>query len=86
MHVTLVNPSSSLDEEYGKLADVGGTLPPLGLLYLAGSLEREGHEVSVNDALLEGTKVKQETDVVGITATTPTFYRAVEPARRLGSA
>lgn len=80
MHITLVNPSSSLDEEYGDLADVGSTLPPLGLLYLAGSLEEKGHKVVINDALIENLKIKQHTDLVGITATTPTFYRAVETA------
>lgn len=83
MHITLVNPSSSLDEEYSRLAGVGSTLPPLGLLYLAGSLEKEGHEVVINDTLIEGLKVTQETDIVGITATTPTFYRAVETAKHL---
>lgn len=50
MKVLLVFPPQSLDERYSRnLGDVGGHLPPLGLLNMASVLEREGHEVKVLD-------------------------------------
>jgi hypothetical protein len=42
MNILLINPSPS-----GTLKAVGVLFPPLGLLYLAAYMEREGHQVMV---------------------------------------
>jgi radical SAM superfamily enzyme YgiQ (UPF0313 family) len=65
-------------------------IPALGLGYLAAVAEREGHEVRILDCARglgweaiaeEGLSFKP--DVVGVTATTPTFKNAVKAARML---
>ncbi len=65
-----------------------GVLPPLGVAYIAASLERAGYEVDLVDAIaLELTReqVKQRIrdfgpELVGITAMTPVFRGALEAA------
>lgn len=50
MDILLVFPPQSLDERYSRdMGDVGGFLPPLGLLSMAAVLERDGHTVKVMD-------------------------------------
>ncbi len=66
-----------------------GALPPLGLGYIASSLRAGGHDVQMIDAIAENLtrqEVKQrvldfETQVVGVTAMTPTFRGAQEAAQ-----
>lgn len=66
-----------------------GVLPPLGLAYIASSLERAGHEVRLIDAIAENLtkeEVRQRIrefspKVVGVTAMTPTFKGAMEAAQ-----
>ncbi len=57
-------------------------LPPLGLLYVAGKLAADGHEVEVRDmTFYEGTESYDGFDLVGITCTTPQYPSALEYAR-----
>ncbi|MCA9320647.1 MAG: cobalamin-dependent protein [Planctomycetes bacterium] len=66
-----------------------GALPPLGLAYVAAALREAGHEVAMIDAIAENVtreEVKRrildfKTDLVGVTAMTPTFRGAQEAAR-----
>lgn len=66
-------------------------LPPLGLLYLASSLEKNGHSVRVIDLNifpedLDATLLK-DIDIVGITATTPLIkeaWRLVKIVKKAG--
>lgn len=66
-----------------------GTLPPLGISYIASSLEKAGYEVDIIDAIaldLSKEEVRQRIKdfnpmVVGITAMTPTFRGAQEAAQ-----
>jgi radical SAM superfamily enzyme YgiQ (UPF0313 family) len=66
-----------------------GVLPPLGIAYVAATLERAGHSVSIIDAIalaLSKHQVKERIrefnpKVVGITAMTPTVRGALEAAR-----
>lgn len=66
-----------------------GVLPPLGLAYLASSLEKAGHKVDIIDAIalaLSQEEVKErikkfKPKVVGITAMTPTIRGALEAAK-----
>jgi len=91
MKVLLVRPSDLPSEELFK-KDVAGLHPPLGLLYLAASLEREGVEVALCDELAGHDyhrKVERlsEGDLVGVTVTSPLVERAaviLEYARRRG--
>ncbi len=59
--------------------------PPLGLLYLAGSLQNSGIHVNIHDLNDPGTSIKdvQEADVYGITSTTPQWPNALETFRTL---
>ena len=72
-----------------------GVLPPLGLGYIASSLEKAGFEVDIIDAIAlaiskeEVSKRIKEFDphIVGITAMTPTIkgaFEAAEVAKKLG--
>jgi anaerobic magnesium-protoporphyrin IX monomethyl ester cyclase len=86
-NVTLIRPAFSTEiygTTYATIPKYREVRPPLGLAYLAGSLEKEGHKVSIVDGepkllTLEDT-VKQvistNPDFVGITSTTPEFYFA----------
>ncbi|MBS3144205.1 cobalamin-dependent protein [Candidatus Woesearchaeota archaeon] len=54
MKVFLALPPHSLEERYNKsLAKAAGTLPPLGILYLAAVLKQHGHEVQVCDGSMQ---------------------------------
>jgi radical SAM superfamily enzyme YgiQ (UPF0313 family) len=61
---------------------------PLGLGYLAAVLERNGHEVTIEDCQCLGTShaklikklAADSPDIIGISATTPTFHSAIRAA------
>ena len=71
------------------LNKIQGLYPPLGLLYIAATLEKEGHQVQILDSqalnlMTQETKKeirKAKPDIVGITAMTPTVKGAFEAAR-----
>lgn len=66
-----------------------GVLPPLGLAYLASSLEKAGHKVEIIDAIALALSKKEVSErikkfnpkIVGITAMTPTIKGALETAQ-----
>ncbi len=77
--VVLINPALSADHEpYAVGADIK---MPMGLLYLAASLEQKGHKVSIIDAAISGfdaagvlEKVKNKNpDLVGISCVSATW-------------
>jgi anaerobic magnesium-protoporphyrin IX monomethyl ester cyclase len=78
MKILLACPPHSLIDRYGKnIAKAAGVLPPLGVLYLAAYLKKNGHDVFVVDGsvdsyqtLMSAIKEKRP-DVVGVSA--PTF-------------
>ena len=88
MHVTLIHPrvpASSTFERLGR-----SHIPPLGVLYLASALLREGHRVSVLDLNLGNAealvmaRVKQlRPDLVGMSSLAPAYGGASELARQL---
>lgn len=58
-------------------------LPPLGLLYVAGKLDADGHDVEVRDmSFLEGPESYDGFDLVGITCTTPQYPEALQYAKK----
>ncbi|MDD1766338.1 MAG: B12-binding domain-containing radical SAM protein, partial [Candidatus Methanomethyliaceae archaeon] len=84
MKVTLVNPPTTSTLE--TITKLGLKVPPLGLAYIAATLEREGVNVTILDAVVadishkELGEVLQRThpDVIGVTSTTPTIYDAIK--------
>jgi|TARA_B100001964_G_scaffold245829_1_gene337070 radical SAM superfamily enzyme YgiQ (UPF0313 family) len=86
MKVTLINPPMTLEERYGKFARAGSSLPPLGLAYIAATLEKNGIEVDIIDGTVMNFKNKSlenrissiKPDIIGVTALTPTLYRSYE--------
>ncbi|MBI4530099.1 MAG: cobalamin B12-binding domain-containing protein [Candidatus Latescibacteria bacterium] len=57
-------------------------IPPLGLLYVAGALERAGHEVEVRDmTFYDGPRTYDDADIIGLTCTTPQYNAALRYAR-----
>lgn len=81
MNVLLVNPPSS-----GVFTTFGMSLPPMGLLYVAASLERAGHRVVVKDLQLDPDGLTaadfRGADAIGISADTTRMKRAMGIARR----
>lgn len=80
MRILLMNPPST-----GILRAIGIQFPPLGLLYLAAYLEREGHRVEVIDLAVK--KKAEEIDfkgydIVGITTETTRHRQALSLAKR----
>jgi len=58
-------------------------IPPLGILYIGGKLEADGHEVEIRDmSFYRGSETYDGYDVVGITCTTPQYGEALEYARK----
>jgi radical SAM superfamily enzyme YgiQ (UPF0313 family) len=86
MKVTLINPSITMEERYGKFAKGGSSVPPLGLAYIAATLENNGVKVNIIDGsvlnldqgAIEKLLSKHNPDIVGVTALTPTLYRSYE--------
>ncbi|MGD0844453.1 MAG: radical SAM protein [Geobacteraceae bacterium] len=81
MNVLLINPPS-ISVYY----TFGISLPPMGLLYVAASLEQAGHRVVVRDLDAEGVEVTDadfmSADAVGISSDTTRIERAMRLARR----
>ena len=91
MKTLLVNPPYSLADRYGKLKHFGGIAEPMGLAYLAASLEKEGLEVRIADCQEAGLSPEdlaqmvkeQDIGLVGITMLTTLYQPACETARVL---
>jgi anaerobic magnesium-protoporphyrin IX monomethyl ester cyclase len=81
MNVLLVNPASA-----GVFNTFGLSLPPMGLLYVAASLERAGHSVVVKDLQIEPdgltSALLKAADVVGISSDTTRITKALKIARQ----
>jgi anaerobic magnesium-protoporphyrin IX monomethyl ester cyclase len=89
--VILIYPPSSLSEEFSQLEEVGNYQQPLGLAYLAAVLEKEEYQVKIIDAPPLGYSLEKvmdeilsfKPDYIGISAVTPTYYKAKLLAERL---
>ncbi len=82
MKVLLVNPPSlSVFNTFGL------SLPPIGLLYVAATLEAAGHDVVVKDLAADGERLDdrdiRNADMVGISADTTRSDKALAIARRV---
>ncbi|MBL0225638.1 MAG: B12-binding domain-containing radical SAM protein [Geobacteraceae bacterium] len=85
MNVLLVNPPST-----GVFSTFGINLPPMGLLYVAASLEQAGHTVVVRDLSLQGEKLSaadlKGADIVGISSDSTRIEKAMAVARKAARA
>jgi len=89
MKLLLVNPPYLPEERYGNLAAFGPTNEPLGLAYIASSLEASGVEVKICDAPALRVKaeeigemiLREKFDAVGVTMLTPMYHRSLEVLR-----
>lgn len=91
MKITLISPCLSTAERYGKaLGKVGPTTEPLGLAYLAASIQQKtNHDVEIIDAAVMNYTHEQLKEcvllskpaVVGIMMLTPMYFRAQEVVR-----
>lgn len=80
MKILLINPAP-----IGTLKAVGILFPPLGLLYLAAYMEREGHQVAVKDLAVrkKGEEIDfRAFDIVGISTDTTRHYKALHLAKK----
>lgn len=84
--ILLINPPQTLEERYGKaFSKIGTLLPPMGLMYVAVTLEREGYEVKILDAQLKNLTIQQTVreckeinpDMIGITCMTSNFGKSI---------
>ncbi|MBS3097305.1 cobalamin-dependent protein [Candidatus Woesearchaeota archaeon] len=87
MNIALIYPAyTEIYGDYKPAARIGVLYPPLGLSYLAATLEREGHKVTIIDMEAELLTKEQlekrigeiKPAVVGITSTTPIHHKADE--------
>lgn len=92
MKILFVSPTWTEDfGVFSRIAKRRNSQPPLGILYLAAIAERRGHDVRVIDADIEGFSIsaligeisKRAPDLIGITATSPIFHKAVALAKGL---
>ena len=92
MKILFVSPTWTDDFGiFARIAQKRNSQPPLGILYLAALAEERGHTVKVIDADVEGYNTGSLTeaiiaghfDVVGITATSPIFHKAIILAKEL---
>lgn len=92
MKIALICPTWTEDlGRFAKLAKKRNSQPPLGILYLAAVAEKRGHDVDVIDADVEDFNMETLTehlcqnnyDIIGITATSPIFHKAVQLAESL---
>lgn len=89
--VLLIFPPYSLAEEFRDLSEVGNMQPPLGIAYIGAALEKVGHEVKIIDAPPLGWGIEEivreakkfQPQVIGISASTVSFDRAVKIATAL---
>lgn len=87
MKVMLIYPEfTNIYGNYKSAAKVSVVYPPLGLMYIASSLEQDNHKVTILDTEVQNlskkeiiNKIKSEKpDMIGITSTTPLHHKAIE--------
>ena len=95
MKALLINPPYSIEERYGKdLGKFGPLNEPLGLAYIAATLEQHGHEVHICDAPALGLTASgicelirgKAYDLVGVTMLTPMYARSVQVVKSIRKA
>ena len=91
MRIVLVNPQWMHKEYFGKFDEARSVQQPLGIAYLAAVLEKAHHQIKLIDAAAlqyDKDDIIKETrsfgpDLVGITATTASFTKALDVAKEI---
>ena len=90
MKIVLINPDFDEVGDNKSFEKLVNLIPPLGLMYIASVLEKEGFEVKIIDSYLEKSKSKlynrikrENPDVVGISTTTPNFNNVIKIAEMI---
>ncbi|WXG44812.1 MAG: radical SAM protein [Promethearchaeati archaeon SRVP18_Atabeyarchaeia-1] len=87
--VLLIEPTSMVEGIYGSRINMESSSPPLGLLYIAAVLKKEGFSVKLLDMNAELIRTKKQLvrglrtskpDLVGISTLTPTFKSITDVA------
>jgi len=90
MNILLINPP--FEDEYSvgsskSIKYVLNVIPPLGLAYLAAALKKGGFSVRIIDGFVEDINIPEiissQPDIIGLTATTPTFNSALFIAKQI---
>ena len=94
MRILLIDPPYGFQQIGGKgqgFKHVLNKIPSLGLAYIAAVAEQKGHTFKIADCTLGLTerKLKEITEefapqIIGVSATTPTFRSAVQVSKLLG--
>lgn len=93
LDVVFVYPPLSVQERYGNrnIGDVGGHVPPLGIMSLAAYIREKGYSADVIDAVISNLSTEgiinyiraKKPKIVGFSAITPIFYLAVDCATKI---
>jgi radical SAM superfamily enzyme YgiQ (UPF0313 family) len=90
--ILLIHPPFPKNLEHGTISRFGRNLyPPLGLCYVAATLEKEGYKVKIIDSFAENNSlnkivqqcVSYQPDIIGITSFTGNFNLSVDLGSRL---
>ena len=93
MRLSLISPPSTLEDFFGELSGTGSLQQPLGVAYLSSYLKQKGQTVQLIDAAALRLTVPRlvsavksfHPDIIGISATTPSYIRTAKVAERLKS-
>ena len=87
LDVVFFYPPLSVQERYGNrnIGDVGGHVPPIGIMILAAYVREKGYSADVIDAVINNWGVEEiinyirtkKPKIVGFSAITPIFHLAV---------
>ncbi len=90
MRIILINPPFEDEYSVGRSKSIKyvlNVIPPLGLAYLAAALEKSGFAVEIIDGFVDNVDIpgiiSQKPDIIGLTATTPTFNSALSIAKQI---
>ncbi len=90
LKVLLISPSSIVEDRFGSRINMRSVSPPLGLLYVAAVLQKEGHNVEVFDMNCEQVPTRDEfsrrirssePDLIGMSTLVHTFKNVSDTAR-----
>jgi len=89
MRILLIHPSNL--KVYEKMDKKGSKTPPIGIMYLAGVLRKNGYNVEILDAEADSltldqtvsSSLKHDPDLIGITCTTPLIESATEISKKI---
>jgi len=91
-NILLITPPQTHEERYGKgLSKIGADLPPMGLMYIAATLEKAGYEVKILDTQLKQLTIEQtveeckkiKPDMIGIGSLTSNYNKTIDFCKKL---